>query len=933
MYVHVNESFLHKYFKGCEKMAEKKKSSTKNSKVNDVKETKGKGKKNAVEPHGKAHQVTFDTPSERLVHQVLPFVFIVIAILLEACFVFAMITGEEHVGIAGVVLKDVFLGLFGFCAFVIPVMLVNLAANWRKFVDGHMVTSKVIFTVLFLISLSGLIHIFIKGTIDPDLDAFLLPDVLFRYSYSNIGSSGVIGGFICECVYFLFRSVGSTIIMSAFTLVFFIFSLGMTPRNMGIWIRYKWTVMREKQKEKEEALAEERKEQRRIEKEKKAEEKKLRLAEKARIEAEEEEMREAERKIEEERIAEAERRAIELEEKEKSDREKYGEMRFIDPEPVSVSEPELKKLDLDSDDENRIDVASIFKNPPKNFDPNEDSLEEDGFKPDISEGEIKAEKPKKAKKSDSLGVEMKEITDIDTVPDDGEEGSIVPESVSHEYVPPTVDLLKSYSNVENEKAAHEEIRANANALMDTLKSFGVRIQEITYSRGPTITRYELKPDVGVRIRSIANLVDDIALSLATTGVRIEAPIPNKAAVGIEVPNKIAATVGFRSLIDTPEFTEKKSILTAALGKDVGGNTVYFDIGKMPHMLIAGTTGSGKSVCINCIIMSILYKASPRDVKLILIDPKKVEFQPYRSIPHLYAPIVTDPKKAAGALASAVAEMERRFELIESVGAKNISGYNELTANDTTKEYLPYIVIIIDELADLMMTAADDVETAICRIAQKARAAGIHLIVGTQRPSVDVVTGLIKANIPSRIAFTVASQVDSKTILDTAGADKLIGRGDMLFAPIGSTKPMRVQGAFIDDREVEAIVDFINDNNDGVSFNDAFIKRLEEEAAKCGNPKGKGGSGGFGGGFDDDGEPGEEGVDPKFKQALDVAIEMGKISTSLLQRRLEIGYGRAAKIIDRMEALGYVSAPDGNKPRAVLVSKAEIMEKRLNDEEE
>ena len=525
---------------------------------------------------------------------------------------------------------------------------------------------------------------------------------------------------------------------------------------------------------------------------------------------------------------------------------------------------------------------------------------------------------------------MKEITDIETVPDEGED-STVPENIVREYVRPDVSLMKNYRNDEDEKVAHEEIKANAGALMDTLRSFGVRIQEITYSRGPTITRYELKPDVGVRIRSIANLVDDIALSLATTGVRIEAPIPNKAAVGIEVPNRTAATVGLRSLIDNPEFEEKKSILTAALGKDVGGNSVYFDIGKMPHMLIAGTTGSGKSVCINCIIMSILYKASPRDVKLILIDPKKVEFQPFRSIPHLYAPIVTDPKKAAGALASAVAEMERRFELIESVGAKNISGYNELTANDPSKEYLPYIVIIIDELADLMMTAADDVETAICRIAQKARAAGIHLIVGTQRPSVDVVTGLIKANIPSRIAFTVASQVDSKTILDTAGADKLIGRGDMLFAPIGSTKPMRVQGAFIDDREVERIVDFINEHNDGVSFNDAFIKRLEEEAAKCGMPKGKAGGGAGFAGMDDDGEPGEEGVDPKFKAALDVAIEMGKISTSLLQRRLEIGYGRAAKIIDRMEALGYVSAPDGNKPRVVLVTKADMMEKRMNED--
>lgn len=908
-------------------------------KTNDVSpEVKKKGGKKG-ESRKDAAQLTFDSPSDKLIHQILPFVYIVIAILLEACFVFATITGEEHVGIAGVFLKNLFLGLFGFCAFVMPLMLINLAANWRKFVDGGMVVSKVIFAILFLISLSGLIHIFIKPSIDPDLSVFILPQRLFEYSFSNIASSGVVGGVICECVYYLFKSVGSAIIMSALTLVFFIFSLGMTPRNMGIWIKYRIELSRQRRKEKnaeaDAARAEERRlekerrnEEKRIEKERRLEEKQARIEEKKRLEAEEAEAREAERRLEEERIAEAERRAVELEEKKKRDREKYGEMRFIDPEPESFGEPKLKKLDLENDiddvddidnglDGERIDVNSIFKNPPRDFEPNEESEYD--------------EAPKPKKKKEKLEVDIKEMTDIETVPDDGEEGSVVPESVTHEYIPPTLDLLKNYSNNENEKVAIEEIRANANALMETLKSFGVRISEITYSRGPTITRYELKPDTGVRIRSIANLVDDIALSLATTGVRIEAPIPNKAAVGIEVPNKTAATVGFRSLIDTPEFTEKKSVLTAALGKDVGGNSVYFDIGKMPHMLIAGTTGSGKSVCINCIIMSILYKASPRDVKLILIDPKKVEFQPYRSIPHLYAPIVTDPKKAAGALASAVAEMERRFELIESVGAKNISGYNELTANDPAKEYLPYIVIIIDELADLMMTAADDVETAICRIAQKARAAGIHLIIGTQRPSVDVVTGLIKANIPSRIAFTVASQVDSKTILDTAGADKLIGRGDMLFAPIGSTKPIRVQGAFIDDREVERIVDFINEHNDGVSFNDEFIRRLEEEAAKCGNPK-KGGGGGATY-SDDDGEQGEEGVDPKFKQALDVAIEMGKISTSLLQRRLEIGYGRAAKIIDRMEALGYVSAPDGNKPRQVLVTKPEIMEKRLNDDDD
>lgn len=873
-----------------------------------------------VKADKKSRKKSLKNPSERMIHQVLPFVFVVVALLLEVCFVLAHLTADAYVGVAGVFLKDAFLGLFGLCAFIIPLVLVHVAIYWRKFVDNHVVVSKVIFSILFLISTAGLIHIFVKGSINSDINKLLNPIDIFKYSQANIFSSGLVGGFLCELVYSLFKSVGSTIIWSAFVLVFFIFSLGMTPRDMGIWIKYKWTLYREKRKEEKEIALLEQKKQR------EAEEKRL-AEEKAKREAEEQLMREAEQRIENERIAEAEKRAIERENKEKSDREKYGAMRFIDPEFVVREDRDSRSIDEDVNQQREDDVinlSSVFVNPPKEFNPNESKAE-------VEEAPSSVKQPTKPKmeKKPGLEVEMKEITDIDTVPDDGEEGSVIPENISREYVRPTVDLLKNYRNDENEKVAHEEIRANATALMDTLKSFGVRIQEITYSRGPTITRYELKPDVGVRIRSIANLVDDIALSLATTGVRIEAPIPNKSAVGIEVPNKTAATVGLRSLIESHEFTEKKSILTAALGKDVGGNSVYFDIGKMPHMLIAGTTGSGKSVCINCIIMSILYKASPRDVKLILIDPKKVEFQPFRSIPHLYAPIVTEPKKAAGALASAVAEMERRFELIESVGAKNISGYNELTANDPAKEYLPYIVIIIDELADLMMTAADDVETAICRIAQKARAAGIHLIIGTQRPSVDVVTGLIKANIPSRIAFTVASQVDSKTILDTAGADKLIGRGDMLFAPIGSVKPMRVQGAFIDDREVERIVEFISENNDGVNFNEEFIRRLEEEAAKCGNPKGKGG------GYspsDDDGEPGEEGSDPKFKLALDVAIEMGKISTSLLQRRLEIGYGRAAKIIDQMERMGYVSAPDGNKPRQVLVSRAEIMERRLNEEE-
>lgn len=322
---------------------------------------------------------------------------------------------------------------------------------------------------------------------------------------------------------------------------------------------------------------------------------------------------------------------------------------------------------------------------------------------------------------------------------------------------------------------------------------------------------------------------------------------------------------------------------------------------------------GKSVCINSIIVSILYKAKPSEVKLILVDPKKVEFNIYKDIPHLYAPIVSDPKKAAGALASAVAEMERRFELIEEVGVRDIATYNAVTENDPTKEFMPQMVIIIDELADLMMTAPDEVEASICRLAQKARAAGIHIIIGTQRPSVDVITGLIKANIPSRIACTVASQIDSRTILDMAGAEKLIGRGDMLFAPVGASKPMRVQGAFVSEAEVERIVSFIKENNTKAKYNSDFISRIEEEAAKCGAKKGA-----TGGGMDM-GDDSVDGGDSKFADAVAVAISEGKISTSLLQRRLGVGYGRAAKLIDTMEEMGYVSKPDGNKPRKVLIT--------------
>lgn len=513
---------------------------------------------------------------------------------------------------------------------------------------------------------------------------------------------------------------------------------------------------------------------------------------------------------------------------------------------------------------------------------------------------------------------------VDGLPDEEivSAGNTLPNAPAYEF-PPLSLLTRGSSKFEADEA---QIQKNTQILQSTLESFRIRVKSVTCSCGPTVTRYEVRPDAGVRVRSISNLVDDIAMNLAKAGVRIEAPIPGKSAVGIEVPNDNPATVYLRNLLETPEFQNAKSRITSCLGCEVSGRPVIFDINKMPHLLVSGTTGSGKSVCINCIILSILYKAKPEEVKLILIDPKKVEFSMYRDIPHLYCPIVTDPKKAAGALYSAVAEMERRFELIEEVGVRNLAGYNEITAGDNEHPPMPQMIIIIDELADLMMTAPTDVESAICRLAQKGRAAGIHLILGTQRPSVDVITGLIKANVPSRIAFTVKSQVDSRTIIDVAGAEKLIGRGDMLYAPVGSTKPLRVQGAFVSDSEVESVVNYVKEHNEKPVYDESFMQTIDVEAARCGTGKKKGGDdqltiGDLGGTGSDE--------DSKYWDAVDVAVSENKVSTSLLQRRLELGYGRAAKIIDRMQEMGFVSPADGNKPRKVLITQQDLAELRMN----
>ena len=491
---------------------------------------------------------------------------------------------------------------------------------------------------------------------------------------------------------------------------------------------------------------------------------------------------------------------------------------------------------------------------------------------------------------------------------------------SYQYQYPGIDLFEKAPE-ESDPNAQDELKANAQKLVDTLESFGVRTRVLDISRGPSVTRYEVQPMAGVKISRITSLADDIALNLAVADVRMEAPIPGKPAVGIEVPNHKKTPVYIRSVFESQSFLRMTSPLGIALGKDIAGVAQVADLCKMPHLLIAGSTGSGKSVCVNSIIMSLLFRSSPEDVKLILIDPKVVELAEYNGIPHLLMPVITEPKKAAGALSSAVQEMERRYHLFAENNVRDIKSFNKLAATDPTLEKMPYIAIIIDELADLMMVVGKDVEDSICRIAQKARAAGMHLIVATQRPSVDVITGLIKANIPSRIAFAVSSQVDSRTILDGAGAEKLLGMGDMLFMPVGAPKPIRIQGTFVRDEEISRVLDFIK-KSATVQYDEAMIEAMEKHAIMDGK---KGSSSAD---ADED-----SGSDPMLKQAVEVVIDAGQASTSLLQRRCKLGYARAARIMDEMEQKGIIGPYEGAKPRAVLISRQQWLEMQMNQPDE
>lgn len=514
--------------------------------------------------------------------------------------------------------------------------------------------------------------------------------------------------------------------------------------------------------------------------------------------------------------------------------------------------------------------------------------------------EERTEKPKKNVKATEEDIQ----NDVASI----EEEIHLEAQKERKYVFPPVSLLKPPGNKQGDSKQH--LQETAQKLQQTLKNFGVNVTITNISCGPSVTRYEIQPEMGVKVSKIVNLADDIKLNLAAADIRIEAPIPGKAAVGIEVPNKETLMVSFRELVDSPEFKNHPSNISFCVGKDIGGNVTVADIAKMPHLLIAGATGSGKSVCINTIIMSILYKADPKDVKLIMVDPKVVELSIYNGIPHLLIPVVTDPKKAAGALHWAVAEMTDRYQKFAEANVRDLKGYNakidDLPDGEDKPEKLPQIVIIVDELADLMMVAASDVEESICRLAQLARACGIHLIIATQRPSVNVITGLIKANMPSRIAFAVTSGIDSRTILDMNGAEKLLGKGDMLFDPQGVPKPLRVQGAFVSDKEVADVVAYIKEENGQVSYNSSVEEQMN--SIESGNTTVS----------IDSGQTGD-GRDPYFADAAKLLIDKEKGSIGMLQRYFKVGFNRAARIMDQLEEAGIVGPEEGTKPRKVLMS--------------
>ncbi len=930
--------------------------------------TQEKQNKNRVKPQNAPQETPVQESINRpdpnsLGNQAMIFIMVILSIFFAFCILLTdMSKGVNGIsGPIGYYTCKLLYGLFGYGAWFIPLVFVAYALFWKKSVVRNILVPKIVIGVVALASFSTFIQT-VGLTVGGFDRAVKFWDLKIYWDFlSGKSGGGIIGGFFGGLLYAGFKTV-SLIVMAFVLLTAIMFMFEITPARLGKmllrfikYLRSKIVASYNRAKERRIAAREEAAlEAARLEDERLAAEKeeKIRLA-KERVEREKREREEQERLEKEKKAFEDSKAESDVPSKKADYISYYDSQDKKTPEPENIAKQEVRKKtveitpvdmeeieDYKTADDVHVDRETLgeeisHEDVKKIFSEETEELPSGEFIPpsekeyDIDGNELRTGKTVKTQKItpeassitpnkfDELPIEIMEV----------ERESVLPEldiPTSKPYELPPIDLL-SVGESGSEGDSPEELEANAKRLVEVLRSFKVDVEVVHISHGPTITRYEVAPKAGVKVRSISGLVDDIALNMKTSGVRIE-PIPGKVAVGIEVPNRCRATVFLRNLIDTDQFRNAKSKVACALGVNIAGEPVLLDIAKMPHLLIAGATGMGKSVCINSLLVSLLYRAKPDEVKLILVDPKKVELNVYNKLPHLLVPVLNAPQKAAGALAWAVIEMERRFTLIEQYGVRNLAGYNAIVAqsDDGDMEYLPHIIIVIDELADLMMQAGDEVEDSICRLAAKARAAGMHMILGTQRPSVDVITGLIKANIPSRIAFTVASNADSRTIIDVAGAEKLIGRGDMLYAPVQEMKALRLQGAFVSDDEVERVVEFIKDQCEA-SFDADIIEEIEEQAALCGEKKKKGG---FGSSSSSDTSSDSGELDSKFFEAVELAVDERKISTSLIQRKLSLGYGRAAKIIDEMEKRGIVSAPDGQKPRTVLISQQDYYEMRI-----
>jgi len=867
--------------------------------------------------------------STQTIHRLMPYILGVVTVFIVACFLLAGIEGA--MGDLGNLLRNMFFGFFGWPAYFIPLVLVNMIIYWRRYVDLGVIRRKIVFGTAIPLLLSSLIHslaiaaLYKEGYKWADWGKSIFG---FKEATSNwtlgvtLHGGGFFGGLFGGFFRCLVGYVGSVIVIIAVLALAVIFYVGLSPRHFidmtsSLIARIKDKISERKAVKADEETEEEEEDE----------------------EYEEEEILPKPRTRRKAANAPTDDIAAEIPAPEED-------------EAPAVSGIELKPAGGEFDPDAMEVIGSIETKHAQKEKEKKKTL--DSLRP-VNESEspesfgelvdtIFGEAPKAVQEPAPAVLEITEAPVTNTPADEPEpstpedDGILLPEQAKKRqayeqlaaYIFPPLTLLRE-STSPGRDAINAELRANAETLIEKLESFHVKLAKIEYSRGPTLTRYELYPAPGVKANSIKNLQTDIAMALQAK-IRIEAPIPGKSAVGVEVPNKSSSTVAIRELLESEQFKEAKSKLFACLGKDITGEPIFIDVGKMPHLLIAGTTGSGKSVCINSIIISLLYKARPDEVQFIMIDPKKVEMSMYNNLPHLRVPVVTNVKKAAGTLNAAVGEMEHRYELFENNLARDIDGYNRMMkAEDPDFIPLPRLVIIIDELADLMMSAPSEIETSIVRLAQKARAAGIHLIVGTQRPSVDVITGLIKANIPSRIAFAVASGIDSRTIIDTVGAEKLLGRGDMLFCPIGAQNPIRAQGTFVTDDEVVAVTNFVKENSAGAHYDDEFLSRIEKESEQivtvtpgAKKPTGGAGGGGAGGGS-------SECFDELFFDALKLAVESGTIATSFLQRNIQVGFGRGARIIDRMAKLGFVTPQDGTKPRQVLLTASQLAELIARDD--